>query len=755
MRTFCARKITAALALLLAGCAAASASGTAPRHSITVSQLFHEERFQAAPPQVEWSPDSSRLMYVDHAGNLVAIHAATGDKAVLIPAGKMSNFNERGLSEWDRALIARYHETRRLWTPNSQNVLLVSRGGLWLFHTHSGVGIEIASTGSGRGGNPQFSPDGKHLSYIRGNNLYTRPFPLGEPETELTRSTSKTLLNGGVDWVYQEELNVSSNYFWSPDSKHIAYLEMNEASVPRYPIEDFLSVHPSLHQQFYPQPGDPNPVVRVGVVGAGGGKTRWIKLPIDEGADYIPRFGWLDNQTLWIETLSRDQTTRTIYFADFQHDKVNPVLTLKDKKFLGTDYDLTWLPSRLLLTSWQDGYRHIYVYQFDPRNPLQTKATMARELGDGDWDVAAICAVNRSSNTVYYLSNQGNPRQQKLWAAKMDGSGLRQISEQGGWHEPVFSPNAKSYADTVSSLTTPPSVDLCREGSGCRTFWTAPKPFTEASGIKLIAPTPVEFTAADGTTRLEGLIVLPPGKTTAQSVPLIMNPYGGPDAQSVVDRWSTVRLFFDQILAQHGFAVLTVDNRGMAGRGRDFAQAAYHNFGPIQLSDQMAALHQALARYPQLDGRRIGWWGWSWGGTLTLYAMTHSDRVKAGVAVAPVTDWRDYDSIYTERYLGLPSSNRDIYERDSVIKSALNLNGHLLIAHGTGDGNVHFSNSVQFIHALVQAGIPYELAIYPGKTHDILGAAARTDLFGRILAHFERYLEPPIAGSSKQGGHAE
>lgn len=740
----------AGLALLLACMAMAPASIRAQHLPPTIAQLFHEKRFQQAPPQMEWSPDSSRLMYIGRQGNLVAIDAATGEKTVLIPTEKMGSFSNRSLPEWDRALIDRYHEALRFWTPNSQNVLLVSKGRLWLFHVRSGVGIEIASTGSTRGSNPQFSPDGKHLSYIRGRNLYVRPFPAAEPEIMLTQSKKKTLIEGGVDWVYEEELDIHSNYFWSPDSKHIAYLEMNEASVPQYPLNNLLSVHPSTHLQFYPQPGDANPAVRVGVVGAEGGRTRWIKLPITENADYIPRFGWINNRILWIETLARDQKTRTIYLADFRHNKVNPILTFKDPKFLGTDYDVVFLPSRLLATSWKDGYRHIYAYHFDPLHPLQTKASEARELGNGKWDVSAICAVDRASGTIYYLSNEDDPRKQQLWAVNLDGGHQRRISMSGGWHDPLFSPNAKSFADTISSLTIPPVVDLCHRETECHTIWRSKS--LKAAPIASIRPLPVEFKAADGTTRLYGLIVLPRGKTAVHSVPVIMNPYGGPDAQAVVDQWSTVRLLFDQILAEHGFAVLRVDNRGMAGRSRAFAQAAYHDFGPIQLSDQMAALNQALVRFPQLDGRRIGWWGWSWGGTLTLYAMTHSSRVTAGVAVAPVTDWRNYDSIYTERYLGLPSHNRDIYSQDSLLPSARNLHGHLLIAHGTGDGNVHFANTAQFVHELVQNGLPYSLAIYPGKTHDILGAAARTDLFGRILEYFEQYLEPADSAGNRGAG---
>jgi len=225
-------------------------------------------------------------------------------------------------------------------------------------------------------------------------------------------------------------------------------------------------------------------------------------------------------------------------------------------------------------------------------------------------------------------------------------------------------------------------------------------------------------------------------------VPLIVNPYGGPGVQTVVDRWSD-SLLFDELLAQHGFAVLHADNRGMGMRGRDFEQAAYHNFGPVQLHDQLTVIDAVLAKHPELDEKRMGWWGGSWGGTFSLYAMSHSDRFKAGVALAPVTDWRNYDSIYTERYLGRPAEFPEGYREFSSLNSAANLKGRLLLVHGTGDDNVHIENTVQFVQKLIEAKIPYDLQIYPRKTHSFSRTDVRVHMYGRILAHFEEYLKDP------------
>jgi dipeptidyl-peptidase-4 len=256
-----------------------------------------------------------------------------------------------------------------------------------------------------------------------------------------------------------------------------------------------------------------------------------------------------------------------------------------------------------------------------------------------------------------------------------------------------------------------------------------------------MAPKMLELKAADGQTVLYGSLLLPPDLSAGTKVPLINNPYGGPGSQTVVNKWGGANFLFDQVLARAGFAVLHVDNRGMAGRGKHFAAASIRRFGRIELEDQLAAIDQVLAAYPQIDGNRLGWWGWSYGGYMTLYSMTHSDRIKAGVAVAPVTDWTAYDSIYTERYMGLPKENEAGYQQSSPVNAARNLHGRLLEVHGTSDDNVHLQNTLQMVNALINAGVPYDLQLYPRKTHGIAGKAARTHLFDRIQEHFERWLK--------------
>ena len=714
-------------ALLLAfGCSAHS-------QTLTVDQIYAQQEATLPPQGILWSPDGTRLSYIADNGDLLGVEGGSGTQTVLIDHDKMKMLNPPITSERDRNNRTRYKQASYQWVPDSKHLLFDSDGQLWFFDLATKTGLQIASTGAGSGDDPKFSPDGKFLSYVRDHNLYAFRMQENLPPARLTDSQADHLLDGEVDWVYEEELDVRSNYFWSPDSHRIAYLQMNEAPVPEYPIEDWIPTHASVDRQRYPQPGDPNPVVRIGVVSATGGKTRWINVPIDNGSDYIPRFGWLDSRTLWIETLKRDHKTLTLYFADVATDECKAVLTITDAKFLDESYDLTFFASNFLLTSWRDGHNHIYLYRYDRANPMGGETSLVKQLTVGDWDVGDIVGVNQKA--VYYLSNEGNPRQQQIWVIGLDGLSKQLVSQGGEWHEPIFSPNTNFFADTVSSTTTPPVLELCRHQSDCQTIWKAP-----ALSTVLTPPLDVEWKAADGATTLYGQLTLPPGKTAAASVPLITNPYGGPHAQQVTGKWNARERLFDQLLLDHGFAVLHMDNRGMGGRGRVFAQAAYNNFGPVQLGDQLTALDQTLHAYPQLDPKRLGWWGWSWGGTFTLYALTHSDRFRAGVAGAPVTDWQDYDSIYTERYLGQPALNSDVYRDDSVVNSAADLKGRLLLIQGTGDDNVHMENTIQFIQKLIDADLPYDLQLYPRKTHGIDGAEATTHLYSAILAHFQRYL---------------
>jgi dipeptidyl-peptidase-4 len=732
--------LSAILALSLATAPLAAQSRGVP---LTVEKIYGHGPLIGEPPTgLAWSPDGKHLTYLD-GGQLIDLDPGSGKPVVLVSRAKLAALAEADGSEQDRDHRQRYKMASYLWAPDSAHLLFDSNGRLWLYDLRNGTGVQVGFTDAASGDDPKFSPNGEVISFVRNHGLavvHLRDF--GNPTMTVAGAPNPEILNGEVDWVYEEELEVRSNYFWSPDSRNLAYLQMNETQVPEYPITDFIPTHAKVESQHYPQAGDANPEVRVGVVSATGGKTAWIKLPMHSVQDYVPRFGWVDHRTLWIETITRDHKHRDLFFADVASGQAHLVLELIDDKFLDDNYDVTVGAGSIILTNWTDGHNHIYLYSYDANNPGAAPARLERQLTKGDFEVSAISAVEWGPKLICYASNEENVLEQQLWQVSFDGE-RKPLTTEAGYHDGNFAPAGDAFVDTFSTRMSPPRLSLCRSGGKCSVFWStrALEPY------KLQAPEQLEVKAQDGTT-LYATLMLPQDATDDASVPLIVNPYGGPGPQTVINRYGDNvygdNLLFDELLAQHGFAVLRADNRGMGMRGRAFAQAAYHNFGPVQLQDQLTVLDAALRKYPELDRERLGWWGWSWGGTFTIYALSHSDRFRAGVAVAPVTDWRNYDSIYTERYLSEPSDFANGYRDFSVVNSAASLRGQLLLVHGTGDDNVHLENSVQLIQKLIDAGVPYDLQIYPRKTHSIAGPDVRTHLFNRILAHFEQYLKPAI-----------
>ncbi len=397
---------------------------------------------------------------------------------------------------------------------------------------------------------------------------------------------------------------------------------------------------------------------------------------------------------------------------------------------------------KFLWSSWRDGHTHLYLYSFDKTDPVAAEARLTTQITKGDFEVIKVDGVDENAGIVYYDSNEKGPKDEDQFAAwrgrnvvarKFDGTLL--WMQNGGINEATFAPDGKHYVLSHNAFSEPPSMRLCAAERCSEPFFQS-RPFA----YQTVAPKWLKLTADDGTP-LEAMLLLP-AVQPGQKVPVILNPYGGPHGQVVRDAWTGPNGAFDQILVNDGFAILKIDNRGMGGRGKKFADVVYKHLGDIELKDQLTGLDQVLQQFPQLDATRIGWWGWSYGGYMTLYAMTHSDRIKAGVSVAPVTDFQNYDSAYTERYMGLPKENPDGYKASAPVNAAAHLSGKILDVHGTGDDNVHMQNTIQMIQAYIDADKDYRLLLYPRKTHGISGQAARTHLFEHIRQHFLDNLMP-------------
>ena len=734
------KRLFAAAVLHLLLIANSSAQTATPAKQLSIDAIFADGGITGRPPEtIKWSPDGTKVSYVlrddsgEH-GELWYVDATTGEKKVLVSEAKLSQLAppaSRIKDEREKEWVMRYHVAAYSWSPDSKHLLFDSQGQLWYYSLDTGTAVQLTSSPD-PSEDPKFSPDGKRLAYVRRHNLYVHPVSGEEGEHPLFREEKAKdkkdddILNGEVDWVYAEELGVRSNFFWSPEGRDILFLQMDETRVPSYPITDWLPTHAHVEQQKYPQPGDPNPAVRLGVVSSEDrGKLRWIKLTENEDI-YIPRFGWIREEWAWAEVLNRRQDVMDLYFINTKSGKARKVLTESEPEAwvnVNDDFRILKSGDRFLWTSWRDGHTHIYLYSFNALDPIAGEAKLERQLESGDYEMLAISGVDADFGTVFFTANKDDPREERLFSIKLDGSGLQAVSSDAGNNQANFAENGKHYVETHSATLSPPRISICAATGGCNRIWEG----RSVADYNPIPPKFLEFKADDGTL-LYGYLILPASADTGGKIPLIVHIYGGPAGQTVRNDWGGTNGLFHQMLAKEGFAIFSVDNRGTPNRDRKFSAAIRGQFGGLELRDQLTALDQLYAQYPQLDRERTAMWGWSNGGSMTAYALTHSDRFKAGIAVAPITSQRNYDSIYTERYMGQVQNNIAGYD-DSTVRAAGNLHGSLLLVHGTSDDNVHIQNTIQFVDALIKAGKQFRLMVYPNKTHGISGKDARSQLY--------------------------
>jgi dipeptidyl-peptidase 4 len=549
-----------AVVVLIFGVAASrrAEAQTAPTKPLTVETMYQPGGLTGrAPETVEWSPDGTKLTFVQRdekgeKGELWYVDTSTGEKKVLVSAAKMASLDpdvNKVKNEREKERRTRYHVAAYLWAPDSKHLIFDSQGQLWLYDLGSETAVQFTSA-SDPSGDPKFSPDDGHVAYVRKHNLYVRPVS-GKDEKQLTKDTGDNLFNGDIDWVYAEELFVRSNYFWSPDSKEIVFLHMDETKVPTYPITDWMPTHPNVESEKYPKVGDPNPAVKLGVVDADKGKVRWIALTSDEES-YIPRFGWVREGVIWAEVLNRTEDKMDLYFVDAKSGKSRIVLT---ETTPGAWVDFEHVEVRFLKSnghflwpSWRDGNMHLYLYSFDKQNPTGAEARLERQLTKGDFEVLGIEGVDEATGTVFFAANKDDPRQTHIFSVQLDGSGSKALTTEEGIHFGNFSDDGKHYTHTFFGPQTATTISLCAVGGACKPVWQARNAIAEYG---LRAPKYLEFRADDGTT-LYGRLLLPPDAAASSKIPLIVNIYGGPAAQ-MVRKGSPDP--FDEILSRKGSEV--------------------------------------------------------------------------------------------------------------------------------------------------------------------------------------------------------
>ena len=703
--------------------------------ALTIERIYSQPSLSGRLTRgLAWTPDGKRISYFETKGSgkeakteLWVIDAASGERRLLVAADKLESILPVDTSRPTQATgLGRRAPSQYQWAPDGAGILFEGPTALAWLDVKSQIGRTLVPGKAGIA-DPKISPDGRYVSFVRDHNLWLVGVADGH-ERAITQGGTEEIRKGELDWVYPEELDIKTAYWWSPDSSAIAYLEMDERKVSQYPLVDFLSPSGEAEMERYPVAGGANPIVRVFVASLGGDEPR----AVDIGAEtdiYVPRVNWLtDSKHLAIQRLNRAQTRLDLLIADTNTGETRSVLSENDPNWINVSDDLYFLKDgkRFLCSSERGGYRHLYLYDVGGKQLAQ--------LTKGDWEVAGLDGVDEAKGLVYFTATEKSPLQRQLYRVALDGSGFARLTKEDGTHAAVFAPNASAFIDTFSSTAAPPRQDLYRaDGSHIAAINE-----NKASELTDYHLSPMEFVTVkthDGV-QLNASIIKPPDFQPQKKYPVLVYAYGGPHAQVVRNAWGGATFLWHQLMAQKGYIIFSVDNRGSAGRGHAFETPLHFRLGAQELSDQRDGV-QYLKSLPYVDANRIGIWGWSYGGHMTLHAMFEaSDDFKAGFAGGPVTDWRYYDSIYTERYLGLPQKNEKGYQDSSPVKYAGQLKGKLLIAHGTGDDNVHFANTLSVINDLIEAGKYVEVLAFPGRGHGVSDPAARRVLMQRVTQFF-------------------
>ena len=704
-----------------------STSAYAQSEKLTLEDIYARNTYQSkGVGQIRWMKDNKRYSKLESnqaigGEDIVVYDAKSGLRTVLvraeqlIPSGAGSPLDVANYtwSEDNRKLLV-FTNTRKVWRQNT-------RGDYWVLDLKSGklsqlgLGLEEATLMFAK-----FSPDGSRVAYVSINNIYSEELATGTI-TRLTLDGGDNIINGTFDWVYEEELGCQDGFRWSPDGKDIAYWQSDTRGVGTfYMINNVDSNYSKPIPLPYPKVGTANSAVKVGVVSAAGGETKWFPIPGDSRNNYLARMDFIpESNEVMIQQLNRLQNTNTVWVGNTQTMALKNILTDKDEAFLDVHDNILWLDQAqsFTWTSEKDGWMHLYKVSRD--------GTKMKLITNGDFDIVEINCIDPIGGFVYYIASPNNYTQRYLYRSKLDGSGQSERispSDLAGQHSYQISNDAKYAIHRFENATTPPRISLIN-----LTAHREIKLLEDNSALKTkmnkLALRSKEFFRVDiGDVVLDAWMIKPKNFDPQKKYPLLVHVYGEPAGSTVQDNWSTGDNLWHQYLSnQLDYVVVSIDNRGTkVPRGRDFRKSVYRQIGIMAADDQAKAAKRIIEEFPFLDPKRIGIWGWSGGGQMTLHCMfRHSDIYKTGIAVAFVSHQTLYDNIYQERYMGLPDDNFTGYHEGSPLTHADKLKGNLMIIHGTGDDNVHYQNFELLINALVKNNKLFTMMSYPMRDHGI------------------------------------
>jgi dipeptidyl-peptidase-4 len=746
-----------------------------------------------------WADEGPVLLYVDsddeaNTTSLVELNLETDERRTLIEgsrllrpatetvgiaedAGDEEGDDNRHLQIEDYAYAADgskvliYTDSERVWRLNT-------KGYYYVFDLTSGAVSPIAPRGDGFQMFAKFDPAGRRVAFVRDRDLWVTDISSGNIRRLTDTGSDGGIINGTFDWVYEEEFGLRDGFRWSPEGDQIAFYQLDESATRDFQITDFRTLYPEYQRFRYPKVGEANSEIRIGVVDVASGEIRyfdtdtWYEGPdegrsapeetYDDETEYIAAMGWtppVEGQPMvWMIRMNRDQNRMQLLYGDPRTMSVRTILQEESDAYIEVETGfsdvatgtVTFLKDHehFVLRSDRDGNSHLYLYTLEGRPVGQ--------ITQGDWDVTTFHGVDEETGWVYFTSTAAGARERQLYRTRLPGTRRHRagaeperITREAGWHSSEMSSDFAYILDGYSTQTTPPVMQLLRsDGSTVTVLEDNAELRASVASLGLPAPEFLDIPGADGTP-LHSYIIRPSNFTTGRRYPVLFHVYGGPGSQEVVDRWAgTERLWHHMLAEQYDMIVVGVDNRGTGGRGHAFKTITQGRLGVIEAEDQIAAA-QWLARQPYVDPERIGIWGWSYGGYLTLLAMTYGDgpeTFRAGMSVAPVSNWRQYDTIYTERFLGTPQDNPEGYDNGSPVTYADRLadDQELLLVHGDADDNVHVQNTIAMADALQAAGKQFELMLYPGRNHGIYGGRTRLHLFTMLTEFVEEHLASEV-----------
>jgi dipeptidyl-peptidase-4 len=733
------RLIVAGLLAILAG----AADSAAQQKRLTLDAIYNPAvrvAFSGQPTsEIMWLDDARyrRAQPVEGGVAWVAVDAATGAEQPLLDADRMEAALARvdGIGPDAARRAARSRGMR--FNHGATAVLVDVDNDLFLYVPGAGR-AERLTRDRDEEELPSFSPDDRRVAFVRGNNLFAIELS-GKRERKLTSDGSGKILNGVLDWVYEEEIygrGARQAYWWSPDSNHLAFLRLDDTPVPTYLTVDDIPYDQEVERWDYPKAGDRNPVVTLGVAAAGSGKVQWVDVSRYPAEDrLIVNVGWTpDSRQVLFSAQNRIQTWLELNRAGVAAGEAKAPRTLVRETSQAwidpSDMEPpTWLADGTFLwISARTGWRHAFRYDADGR--------LLGPVTSGKWELRVLHGVDRADQWVYFSGTERSHIGSDVYRVRLDGTGLTRLSAAAGSHTARFSPGFSFFADTWSDVTTPSQLRLHRnDGSETRVIDANPVP--ALAEYRLATPEFLQVPTRDGFV-MEAMIIKPPDFDPSRRYPVYQFTYGGPHSPQVRNGWGGSQYMFHQLLAQEGVIVWICDNRTASGKGAESAWPVYRNFGETELRDIEDGLTW-LRRQPYVDAARIGIHGWSYGGYMTSYALTHSTSFVMGIAGGTVSDWRGYDTVYTERFMGTPDDNPEGYRRSSPRWAANDLHGSLLLIHGAIDDNVHVSNTMQFAYELQKANKPFRLMLYPRARHGVVDPAQvhhlRSMMFAFVLEH--------------------